>query len=351
MDDLKPRKKGDKWVVDTGRVFLKRTVRRFNSVEDARAFIDGLWKKPVIKPDIDQTVIRFTDWGKRIKQKSPATIRSDTTRLKIFTTWAHRSGLRRMQDITISHIREFQEYYFANAPFTANNRHRRRNGGATAATWEKYRQILSALFNWCLKRGEVENNPVSDPDFKIKTQQKIPEIFTKEELRSLFENLDQRDNGGFPMATAFRLLAYTGLRLGELMRLEWSNVDLDNGVIKVVQTKSRKVRSIPIHTELLKSLRELPTASNRYLFDSGENTPLYTETWYWKALNASCKACGIKPRPVHSFRHTFAANLIMKGVDIVTVRDLLGHSDIKTTMIYAHFSPGHRKEAIDKLEY
>jgi len=60
---------------------------------------------------------------------------------------------------------------------------------------------------------------------------------------------------------------------------------------------------------------------------------------------------GIEPGNIHTFRHSFASHLIMSGVDLPTVQKLMGHSDIETTMIYAHLAPEHLKGAVDKLDF
>ena len=64
-----------------------------------------------------------------------------------------------------------------------------------------------------------------------------------------------------------------------------------------------------------------------------------------------CMKIGIEPANIHTFRHTFASHLVMNGVDLPTVQKLMGHSNITTTMIYAHLAPEHLKGAVDKLEF
>ncbi len=345
-------------MVDTGRNFAVRYNRKFPTRSAADDFIADLIgnKKPTPRRKQDSSIAdiirRYLNYAQKIQAKSPRTIRCDQSRLMIFQRWTDSRKIKSICDITIDQIRQFQEYYFDNAPFANNPHHRKPKGGPTAATWEKYRQILLVFFNWCVRRSLVEVNPVADPEFKIKTQQKIPEIFTPDELHLIFNYFDEYDKGQpFPVGFIFHLLAYTGMRLGEAINLRWSDVDLENHIIRIAKSKSKKIRSIPIHADLMERLENLPTCENDYVIDNGRNRPLYTDSWYWKTFNRAAKACDIKPRPIHSLRHTFAAHLVMSGVDIFTVKELLGHSDIKTTTVYLHFSPRHAEAAISKLPY
>ena len=70
-----------------------------------------------------------------------------------------------------------------------------------------------------------------------------------------------------------------------------------------------------------------------------------------RKLGGYCKQAGIEKCRVHDLRHSFASHLVMEGVDLLAVRDLLGHASVRTTEIYAHLSPLHRKNAIEKLKF
>ncbi len=351
---ITPKKKGNWWLVDTGRYLPKRRRRRFATKALADDYIAALFDptKKKSTQSLADIINRYHTWSETIKQKAPNSIRSERTCLKIFRQWTETKNIISISDITIDQIRAFQEYYFENGPFPAKPFYRRPQRKATAAAWEKYRQVLSAFFNWCISRNLVDSNPVKFREFKIKVQQKIPRIFTIDEMKKLFDYFDRQDDGKImPQGILFRLLAYTGMRISEAMNLTWPDVDLEAGVIKITKSKSKKIRSIPIHADLSRRLKSLPTRDNKYVLDNGCNEWLYSTTWYRAIHRKALNACAIEHRPIHSFRHSFAAHLVMKGVDIFTVKELLGHSDIKMTTIYLHFSADHAKDAIKKLPY
>ena len=221
------------------------------------------------------------------------------------------------------------------------------------ATWDKYRLILSAFFNWCAEEGRqyVKSNILHRRKEFYGEPNRTKEIryYTEKEIAKLFEYLDSH----YPAikSTFFKTLAYTGLRLSELINLKWSAVNLRRKEISIVgNTKSRRKRYIPVSPNLMSLLKSLPS-DNEYVFDNGHNEPMLTGWAWYKILKSALGKCGIKGGNIHTFRHTFASHLVMSGVDLSSVQKLLGHSRIETTSIYSHLSPGHLKSTIEKLPY
>jgi site-specific recombinase XerD len=104
---------------------------------------------------------------------------------------------------------------------------------------------------------------------------------------------------------------------------------------------------VPAHSiEVLPELRR-ESKSSYILEKNGSNR--YDRT-LWEDIKKLTKALGIKNANIHTFRHTFASYMIMNGFDIVTVKELLGYSDITTTMRYAHLMPNHKMWAVNKLK-
>jgi len=141
----------------------------------------------------------------------------------------------------------------------------------------------------------------------------------------------------------------TGARQGELVKLRWNAVDLDNAVITLHgdTTKSGSTRHIPLNTEAREALERWRKQSTGPIVfpgrDGGELAEIKTA---WANL---LKAAKITAFRWHDMRHHFASRLVMAGVDLNTVRELLGHSDLKMTLRYAHLAPEHKAAAVQKL--
>lgn len=153
--------------------------------------------------------------------------------------------------------------------------------------------------------------------------------------------------------TAIVLLALnTGLRKGEIFGLRWSDVDLGREQLTVrgEGAKSGQTRYLPLNSEAVTTLRAWQKATDDptgYVFNGrDEGEPLDDVKKAWLPL---VKAAKVEHFTFHDLRHTFASKLVMAGVDLNTVRELLGHGDIKMTLRYAHLAPEHKAAAVAKL--
>ena len=149
------------------------------------------------------------------------------------------------------------------------------------------------------------------------------------------------------------LAMHTGLRRGELFQIRWSDVDLPAARLTVQGggAKSGQTRHIPLNTTAATALatwREItkPATAEAIVFPGAEGAPLEDIKKAWAAL---LKAAKITAFRFHDCRHHFASKLVMAGVDLNTVRELLGHSDFKMTLRYAHLAPEHKAAAVAKL--
>ena len=155
---------------------------------------------------------------------------------------------------------------------------------------------------------------------------------------------------------------YTGLRRGELFKLEWRDIAFDKGekgLITVRDTKNHETRYVPMSNTVRQALlkhprRMVPADGNSkarvspLVFSSDSGNAI---TDVKKGFAGALRRAGIQRHVrFHDLRHTFASHLVMRGVDIRTVARLLGHKDIKVTMRYAHLGPDHLQSAVDALE-
>lgn len=152
------------------------------------------------------------------------------------------------------------------------------------------------------------------------------------------------EDGYADYLTPFTLVAInTGCRRGELTGLTWDKVDLSKALMTVTAatSKASKTRHIPLNTEALTVLKKWQKQNPR-----GRVFPIQTQKKAWASLMTDAKIHDFR---LHDCRHHFGSRLVMAGVDLNTVRELLGHSDIKMTLRYAHLAPEHKATAVEKL--
>jgi len=144
----------------------------------------------------------------------------------------------------------------------------------------------------------------------------------------------------------------TGLRRGELLQLRWRDVAFShrNLTVRGEGAKTGQTRHLPLNSEVvnvLKNWKPSDAEADWCVFSGSTNmTPLTEARKAWSAVLSKAK---IRWFRFHDLRHTFASKLVMTGVDLNTVRELLGHKKISMTLRYAHLAPQHKAEAVEKL--
>jgi len=140
----------------------------------------------------------------------------------------------------------------------------------------------------------------------------------------------------------------TGLRVGEIFSLRWSSVDMQKGILNILAQKTGKMRTVPLNTEVRNVLEVWAMGrKNDFVFYNHETGKPFVDLKAGFAL--ACRKAGISDVSWHTLRHTFASRLIDRGVDIVTVQQLLGHSTVTVTMRYTHTNLDSKKAAVAKL--
>lgn len=182
----------------------------------------------------------------------------------------------------------------------------------------------------------------------IKNDRKLPVVLSREELKRLFiapQRLKQR--------VLLSLIYSAGLRVGEVCHLKISDIDSDRMQVRVVKGKGSIDRYVPLSKYALKGLRKYLKGSKpkEYLFNGRDKgTPLGSSAVQQSFRLAKEKANIAKQVSVHSLRHTYATHLLEEGVDIVTIKELLGHATIETTMMYLHVAKVNRINAHSPLD-
>jgi len=176
----------------------------------------------------------------------------------------------------------------------------------------------------------------------------------KDNLRERILNADEEQRLLKECNDALRpiviMALHSGMRLGEILSLRWVDVDLENRTVRIPKTKSGRVRIVNVNSVLYNVLRAVKAAngSGPYIFPSPKKAgrPLVSVK---AAFKAACGRAEIKGLRFHDLRHTCASRLVRMGVDLITVKEILGHSSVTITERYTHTLQEQKRRAVDLL--
>jgi integrase len=208
--------------------------------------------------------------------------------------------------------------------------------------------LISSL-NWGAGLGLIEANPLSrTKHLQERDSQPKARFLAHDERERLMDALEGREEY---LRNMVIVSLNTGIRRGALFSLLWSDVDLDKRILTLrgEDAKNSKTNYVPLNAAAYAAFKEWRKSSKGELvFPSPRTGDRLTECRHaWASL---VKAAGIKNFRWHDMRHDFASQLVMKGVDLNTVRELMGHADIRMTLRYAHLAPGVKTKAVAALD-
>ena len=208
------------------------------------------------------------------------------------------------------------------------------------STASSYFNKVRAVINYAYNRGIISKNPLRQvKGIKVDATERV--YLTTEEVRQLAKT----DFRYGILKNAFLFSCLTGLRWSDVNKLDWSQISLFDGVYRITfsQKKTRKLQYLDITQQAYVLLGE-PDQQGKVFKGLAYSAYMNTEIVRW------CVAAGItKHVTFHTARHTFAVSLLSHSVDIYTVSKLMGHSEIKTTQIYADIIDSVRKDAMHKI--
>ena len=198
---------------------------------------------------------------------------------------------------------------------------------------------LKGMFSRAMDWGKAKENPVKRVKL-FREDNKRLRFLDKEEISRLLENCP-------PWLKGLVIVALnTGMRREELASLKWTDIDFQQGFIQLLETKNHSKRYIPLNAPARKALTAIPKhPESPYVFSDQDGHQRNFRHSYETVLKKS----GIMSANFHTLRHTFASHLAMSGVDLNTIRELLGHKSLEMTMRYAHLSRDHKSRAVDVL--
>ncbi len=230
----------------------------------------------------------------------------------------------------------------------------RQEQGIKPATIYRELSLLSAAINYAIREWEWEiPNPVTGR--KPKQGEGRIRWISRSQAEALIRAAEDLPRASVYLPDFIRLALHTGCRRGELLGLEWSRVDLKEGLfyLEGVHTKSGKRRSVPLNTVARSALINRARFRAKYCPAS----PWVFCTRKGKRIECvrngfvdACAKAGISDFRIHDMRHTTAAWLVSSGVPLPEVRDLLGHTTVTMTEKYAHLAPDNVRAAVAVLD-
>ena len=184
----------------------------------------------------------------------------------------------------------------------------------------------------------------------LKHDKKLPVVLSREEVKSMIKQADLLKH-----KLLVCLLYGCGLRCGEVRNIRLCNIDLDRKTLLVPKTKGSQDRYVPLGKILVKGIQQYVESSGAvdFLFTGKNYDANYSQRGVQWVIKMLCDKAGIKKNiNTHTLRHTFATHLLEEGLDIVSIKELLGHANIETTMVYLHIAQNGRKanfSVLDKL--
>jgi site-specific recombinase XerD len=223
--------------------------------------------------------------------------------------------------------------------------------GLSNRTIRLHVSALRSFFLFSLRRGYVQNNPVS-LIVVPKMEKKLPSFLQATEVTHMMERFDTGTATGARDAALAELLYGSGLRISEALSLNVHSVDVRSNTLRITG-KGGKQRIVPLGAKSLEALRayslvraEFGAASTEQaLFLTSKGTPLGASQ-AWRIINKAMQ--GItesRKKSPHVLRHSFATHLIDNGADLQAVSDMLGHASLSTTQVYTHVSVERLKAA------
>lgn len=320
--------------------------------------------------------IKFEDFARQWF-KEYAAMRLKESTLQGYHTMEARTykaiGHIRLDKLTTRHIQKF----ILELCETERNDGRNKNGGKLSTkTIKLYKSMISSILDYAVKMQMIKENPCKNVQIpRVTTPEK--ELYTIEEAQKLFDLFKEESEHNY-IYVCFHILAiYSGFRLGELMGLEWKDINFDSNVVTVNRTclysKDRghytetpktvqSMRSLKLPQDVMEVLRKwqgLQDVQRKKVGSKWIETDRVFTKWNGLTLDRSapgryfkkfCERTGMRYVTNHSWRHLNATLLINSGIDVKTVQSCLGHSVATTTLnLYCHTFQAAQAAAMDAV--
>ena len=313
----------------------KTTAREWGQQRERELLLNGPAHPKKEVPTLNEFAGRFLDGYARANRQKPSGIAGKNTILHVHLKPMF--GTTKLDEITNEGVQRLKHRLTDRAPKTVNN----------------VLTVLNVLLKTATEWGVIEQVPCAIRLVKTpKTSAGFHDFEAYGRLAAAAEDLDSR-------AYLIVLLGgQAGLRCGEMMALEWTDVDFENRQLRVERsdwqgqvnsTKGGRGRCIPMTERLFAALRGHRSLRSLRVLCQDDGEPL-TQQFVRGYVRRAARRANVMPDGVHVLRHTFCSHLAMRGASTRAIQELAGHQNISTTQRYMHLSPAAKEGAIGLLD-
>lgn len=285
-------------------------------------------------------IAEFENYLINTKKVSQNTLESYLRDISQYMRYCDTSGL----DSSAEADRDFIENYISK--LTAD--------GRSNSTVTRLSASVRCYYQYLLSCGIVSENPAKNIKL-AKVEKKLPEILTGKEISLLLSQPDIVESKGCRDKAMLELLYATGIRVSELIDLKISDFSSDIGILHLNSKKGERI--VPMYPAAVKAVSDYITRVRSTIILDPEELSLFTNMngqpltrqGFWKIIKSYAKSANIKKDITpHTLRHSFATHLLENGAQLKDIKEMLGHSDISSTQVYAQIMKDRYTQAYKK---
>lgn len=270
---------------------------------------------------------QFKEYLTKTKRCSKNTLDAYVRDVSQFISYCSLNGINDIGNVNEDYIKKYVEYL----AFI----------GKSDATTTRTIASLHSYFNFILSQGVIDSDPtkgIKGP----KSARIMPDVLDAKEITLLLSQPNDNDYKSIRDKAMLEVLYATGIKVSELISLTLKDVNLQIGIIHIHSSKNERI--VPMYPAANKHLTEYCNIARPALVQNSDEDRLFTNMngqpmtrqGFWKIIKHYAETAGIKKDITpHTLRHSFAAHLLENGAELKDIKDMLGHSDISSTQIYA----------------
>lgn len=283
----------------------------------------------------------YENYLTKVKQASSNTVSSYLRDIRQFADWLKQKEGRSVLDASQLNISD----YLADL----------QQAGKSGATVSRVLASLKNFYAYLISSGFLEESPVSAEIHIDRGEKKLPQILTGKEVELLLAQPGNTDTKGIRDKAMLELMYATGMRVTELIELNVDDVNMELGIVKC--SNAKKTRAIPLYPAALRAMEMYLKDVRMLMVSDPTERALFVNVGgarmsrqgFWKILKYYQVKAGIdKEITPHTLRHSFAVHLLENGADLGSLQELMGHSDISSTQLYAHMINQKIRSVYDK---